>query len=247
MWGWVRMKLRVAYGMAVASLVLATGAVPPHSFASDLPQLNPPPAEAPDIGDPVQITTVASAVTQVASAAVTGTPPAAKTEAPDPVPALAAVPLPKPPLPLKADNHHTANHLTAKFAGNVPHPDRSRVASASVGDTAIVKVKAIGPCQIGSAAWYGGRYIGRRTSSGEPLDQVHATAAHRTLPLNSLVRVTNLNNGRSVVVRITDRGPLSHRFLIDMSPKAADELAMKTAGIVPVSIERVVEVADASK
>jgi len=247
MWGWVRMKSRVAYGVAIASLVLAGGGFASPSFANDLPQLNPPPAEAPDIDSPVQIATVTNAVAQVASAAVIGMRPA-ETATPAPVAALSApVPPPKPPVPLNTDNHHTANHQIAKFAGSVPHPDRSRIANASAADTKFIKVKAIGPCQIGRAAWYGGRYIGRRTSSGEPLDQIHATAAHRTLPLNSLVRVTNLNNGRSVIVRITDRGPVSTHLLIDMSPKAADELAMKTAGVVPVSIEQVVEVADASK
>lgn len=245
MWGWVRMNSRVAFGVAIASLVLAGGVSPSLSVANDLPQLNPPPAEAPDIDGPAQIATVTNAVAQVASAAVIGMRPAA--EAATPAPEPVSVPPPRPSIPLNVDSHHTANQQIAKFAGSVPHPDHSRMANVSAADTKIIKVKAIGPCQIGRAAWYGGRYIGRRTSSGEPLDQIHATAAHRTLPLNSLVRVTNLNNGRSVVVRITDRGPLSHRLLIDMSPKAADELAMKTAGVVPVSIERVVEVADASK
>lgn len=103
-------------------------------------------------------------------------------------------------------------------------------------------VQAIGKPETGSAAWYGGRYIGRRTTSGSRLDTIHPTAAHRTLPLNSLARVTNLDNGRSVVVRVTDRGPVSNSLLIDMSPKAADELHMKHAGVVPVRVEQVVEV-----
>lgn len=103
-------------------------------------------------------------------------------------------------------------------------------------------VRAIGKAETGTAAWYGGRYIGRRTSSGSRLDTMHATAAHRTLPLNSLARVTNLKNGRSVIVRVTDRGPISESLLIDMSPRAAVELDMKQAGLVPVSVEQVVEV-----
>jgi len=151
------------------------------------------------------------------------------------------------PVPSTEAKHHKGNEKPTSLAGNVPAPNRVHVASAGDDDRKIIKVKAIGPCLVGRSAWYGGRYVGRRTSSGELLDQTHATAAHRTLPLNSLVRVTNLNNGRSVVVRITDRGPVSERLLIDMSPRAADELAMKTAGIVPVSVEQVVEVADASK
>lgn len=103
-------------------------------------------------------------------------------------------------------------------------------------------VRPIGRPQTGRAAWYGGRYVGRRTSSGGRLDTIHPTAAHRTLPLNSLARVTNLHNGRSVIVRVTDRGPVSDSLLIDMSPRAADELHMKEAGIVPVMVEQVVEV-----
>lgn len=103
-------------------------------------------------------------------------------------------------------------------------------------------VRPIGTAETGTAAWYGGRYVGRRTSSGARLDTIHATAAHRTLPLNSLARVTNLNNGRSVIVRVNDRGPMSESLLIDMSPRAASELRMKQAGLVPVRVEQVVEV-----
>ena len=103
-------------------------------------------------------------------------------------------------------------------------------------------VRAIGRPETGTAAWYGGRYVGRRTTSGERLDTVHATAAHRTLPLNSLARVTNLANGRTVVVRVTDRGPVSDSLLIDMSPRAADDLQMKEAGLARVMVEQVVEV-----
>jgi rare lipoprotein A len=76
---------------------------------------------------------------------------------------------------------------------------------------------------------------------------VHPTAAHRTLPLHSLVRVTNLNNGRSAVVRINDRGPASHALLIDLSPAAAAELDMKRDGLVPVAIEPVTTVAEAGQ
>ena len=71
------------------------------------------------------------------------------------------------------------------------------------------------PAQVGRAAWYGNQHVGRLTASGERLDTVHATAAHRSLPLHSLVRVTNLQNGRSVVVRINDRGPVSRSLLIE--------------------------------
>jgi rare lipoprotein A len=85
-----------------------------------------------------------------------------------------------------------------------------------------------------------------RPAHGERLDTIHDTAAHRSLPLNSLARVTNLDNGRSVIVRVTDRGPVSHNFVIDLSPSAAEALDMTEAGIVPVTVEPVIQAADAS-
>ena len=97
----------------------------------------------------------------------------------------------------------------------------------------------VGAREVGYAAWYGGRHVGRRTASGERLDAVHATAAHRSLPLNSLVLVTNLRNGRSVLATINDRGPVSHRLLIDVSPSAAAKLDMIRSGIAEVAIEPV--------
>jgi len=118
-------------------------------------------------------------------------------------------------------------HLPAQLATSVPPA---------------VKMRTVGAREIGTAAWYGGTYVGRRTTSGDVLDKVHATAAHRSLPLHSLARVTNLSNGRSVIVRVTDRGPVSTSLIIDVSPRAAEELDMTRAGIVPVSIEQVVEI-----
>jgi rare lipoprotein A len=106
-------------------------------------------------------------------------------------------------------------------------------------DEYIGPLQVIGRRETGAAAWYGGRHLGRRTADGERLDAVHATAAHRSLPLHSLVRVTNLNNGHSVVARITDRGPVSHSLLIDVSPRVAEALDMKRAGIVTVAVEPV--------
>jgi rare lipoprotein A len=127
---------------------------------------------------------------------------------------------------LAARSHHAghAHHQNARL----PPPDEY-----------IGPVQVIGQREVGAAAWYGGRHIGRRTASGERLDAVHLTAAHRSLPLHSLVRVTNLTNGRSVVARITDRGPVSQSLLIDVSPCVADELDMKRAGIVSVAVEPV--------
>jgi rare lipoprotein A len=114
-------------------------------------------------------------------------------------------------------------------------------------DRYVAPLQVVGRAQVGSASWYGNYHLGRRTASGEPLDGVRPTAAHRSLPLYSRVRVTNLNNGRSVVVTINDRGPVSPRLLIDVSPRAADQLDMRRAGIIPVTIEPVAAVARAAQ
>ena len=89
--------------------------------------------------------------------------------------------------------------------------------------------------EIGKATWY--NHVGSPTSSGERLDTVTPTAAHRTLPLSSYARVTHLDSGRSVIVKINDRGPRTRRFVIDLSPRAADELKMRRAGVAAVTIE----------
>jgi rare lipoprotein A len=114
-------------------------------------------------------------------------------------------------------------------------------------DEYIGPMRAFGQKEIGDAAWYGGRHVGERTASGDRLDAIHATAAHRSLPLYSLVRVTNLTNGRSAIVKINDRGPVSHSLVIDVSPRVADELDMKRTGIARVSIEPVVAVAASAR
>jgi rare lipoprotein A len=88
------------------------------------------------------------------------------------------------------------------------------------------------------ATWYGARAHGHPTANGERFDRNALTAAHRTLPLNSRVRVVNLDNGQSVVVRITDRGPQAwtHRD-IDLSEAAAREIGMIRSGVAHVRIE----------
>lgn len=89
----------------------------------------------------------------------------------------------------------------------------------------------------GQASWYGNRHHGRRTASGERFDQHALTAAHRSLPFGSRVRVTNLLNRRSVVVRINDRGPYARGRIIDISQQAAERLGMLRRGIAPVRLE----------
>jgi rare lipoprotein A len=82
--------------------------------------------------------------------------------------------------------------------------------------------------------------VGNQTASGEILDTVSATAAHRSLPLASCAKVTNLDNGRSVVVKINDRGPNTRGRILDLSPRAADALDMKRAGVAAVVVEPLV-------
>ncbi len=89
----------------------------------------------------------------------------------------------------------------------------------------------------GFASYYADRYHGRRTANGERFDVRKLTAAHRTLPFGTVVRVTHATNGRSVVVRINDRGPFVAGRVIDLSPAAARQLDMLRAGLVPVRLE----------
>ena len=91
--------------------------------------------------------------------------------------------------------------------------------------------------QEGMASWYGGSLHGGPTASGERFDKNAMTAAHRTLPMNTRVRVTSKRNGRTVEVRINDRGPYGKGRIIDLSEAAAKRLDMIDAGVVPVRVE----------
>jgi rare lipoprotein A len=94
--------------------------------------------------------------------------------------------------------------------------------------------------QRGMASWYGKRYHGQKTSSGEVYDMYAMTAAHPTLPIPSYARVTNLANGRSVVVRLNDRGPFRGTRIIDVSYVAAHKLGFIQAGQAQVEVEAIV-------
>ena len=90
----------------------------------------------------------------------------------------------------------------------------------------------------GRASYYGERFRGRRTASGERFDPDALTAAHRTLPFGTRIRVTNERNGRSVVVRVTDRGPFHGSRILDLSKGAARRIGMVQSGTARVRIER---------
>lgn len=91
--------------------------------------------------------------------------------------------------------------------------------------------------EYGLASWYGEAHQGRRTASGEPFDKDRLTAAHRSAPFHAQAVVTNLHNGRTVRVRINDRGPYSAGRIIDLSEAAALALDMLRAGVVRVKVE----------
>ena len=89
----------------------------------------------------------------------------------------------------------------------------------------------------GGASWYGPGFHGRLTANGETFNSNHLTAAHRTLPFGTKLRVTNLDNGRSVVVRVNDRGPFIKGRIIDLSAAAARRIRMIDSGVASVTVE----------
>ena len=107
------------------------------------------------------------------------------------------------------------------------------------GKTYYTKASAEGYVERGLASWYGTKFHGRRTSSGEPYDMYAMTAAHKTLPLPTYAEVTNLENGRKVIVRINDRGPFVGDRIIDLSYTAAVKLGIKERGTGMVEVRAI--------
>jgi rare lipoprotein A len=91
--------------------------------------------------------------------------------------------------------------------------------------------------EFGKASFYGGRWIGRLTANGEHYHAADCTAAHKKLPFNTMVRVTNLRNGKTVIVRINNRGPYAKGRILDLSVVAARQLDMMGDGVIPVKAE----------
>jgi rare lipoprotein A len=119
-----------------------------------------------------------------------------------------------------------------KTVANLPKPQPTQVASAKSGSKN--RVKGV---SRGTASWYGPGFHGRRTANGERYNQHGLTAAHRYLPFGTRVRVTNLRNNRSVVVRINDRGPFVGGRIIDLSAGAAKQIGVYHSGVAPVKVE----------
>lgn len=123
---------------------------------------------------------------------------------------------------VKAEALHSTANLSYKVAGKRYYPRKSVEKNFS---------------QTGRASWYGPGFHGRKTSSGERFDMNALTAAHRTLPIPSYARVTNLANGKTIVVRINDRGPFHGKRVLDLSKGAAKALGFIQQGSTNVRIE----------
>lgn len=123
-----------------------------------------------------------------------------------------------------------ATSFEAGFAAYAKAPAPHALADGAVDVTQIAPAEAAAHLGSGGASFYANRFAGRATASGERYDPAQFTAAHRTLPFGTLVRVTNVANGRSVIVRINDRGPFTRGRMIDVSRAAADELGLVARG-----------------
>lgn len=109
--------------------------------------------------------------------------------------------------------------------------------SAPASPTENLSAPTLAPANVGHASWYGPGFIGKKTASGAIFDDSKLTAAHKTLPLGSKARVTNLSNGRTVKVEINDRGPYAANRIIDLSKAAAHALGMIDNGVVRVRVD----------
>lgn len=118
------------------------------------------------------------------------------------------------------------------------------ITSATPSAPSFLPMPSTEPYQVGKASWYGSLFQGKATASGEDYDMYDFTAAHRELPLGTFVKVTNLKNLKSVIVRINDRGPVTPGRIIDLSYSAARSLEMHQKGLQKVRID-VVEPRDA--
>lgn len=105
------------------------------------------------------------------------------------------------------------------------------------GEVYEVMPDSFGYVEIGVASWYGKKFHGRLTSNGERYDMYKVSAAHKTLPIPSMVKVTNLDNGKHIVLRINDRGPFHDNRIIDLSYAAAKAIGYADQGIAPVVVE----------
>lgn len=143
-------------------------------------------------------------------------------------------PPPLQPSPTPPETAEAAKRSTDTAEPAAPPPSPAPPAKRNKPVSALAPA---GYAEEGNASWYGAPFHGRRASNGEVYDMYKLTAAHRTLPFETLVRVTNLSNGKSTTVRITDRGPFVENRIIDLSFAAAQEIDSVGPGVVPVRVE----------
>ncbi len=142
-----------------------------------------------------------------------------------------------------AKHHQHAQHTKsskskhyAKSSKSKHYAKTSHRKSYKVARKKSYKATSYGGGQSGVASWYGGKFHGRKTASGERYNQNALTAAHRSLPFGTRVRVTNTNNGNAVVVRINDRGPFVGGRVIDLSRAAASSIGINGVGHVKIAV-----------
>jgi rare lipoprotein A len=129
--------------------------------------------------------------------------------------------------------------LGAAQGPNISEATAAPVSSVQAKPEVRQQVDKTKPYQVGTASWYGKIFHGKPTASGEPYDMYDMTAAHLKLPMGSYVKVTNLRNGRAVVVRVNDRGPIVPGRIIDLSYGAAQALQFKARGLQRVRLDLV--------
>jgi rare lipoprotein A len=143
----------------------------------------------------------------------------------------------RPPVPSAASPATTESTKRSSDAQPAPTPANPPARPAPRRGKSSPSPAPAGYLEEGNASWYGVPFNGRRASNGEIYDMYKLTAAHRTLPFETMVRVTNLNNGKATTVRITDRGPFVENRIIDLSLAAAREIESIGPGVVPVRVE----------
>jgi rare lipoprotein A len=128
-----------------------------------------------------------------------------------------------------------APNAKTPIVSNPAHPTLK--VSTNKSKNRIVKTTKNGKVQVGTASWYGKRFHGRQTASGDIYDMFQFTAASRTLPLGSMVKVTNLRNGKWVIVKVNDRGPYVGHRVMDVSYGAAQMMGFRQRGLERVKLE----------
>jgi rare lipoprotein A len=143
-------------------------------------------------------------------------------------------PLPEKEAGLVVDNAELMGNIENNF---VPYLARKAEPEVNLGVSSLVVVREVPRKQYGVGSWYGHRFHGRKTSSGERYNMYKLTAAHRTLPIPSYARVVNVENGKQVIVRVNDRGPFHGNRIIDLSFAAAQVLGYVKKGSAQLEIE----------